>query len=240
MPKHLSVSSLNFFLTFPEAWYYRYIVGVKDFQTTPSMLTGIAVHEGVAAVLNGRKYEPVIKEAIRKEGESLEQEDQELAEQEATRLMEGYVEDGPYFEPLHIELAGEYEIRHPKTGEPLPLPFNYRMDLITTDNLLVDHKTTRYKMTKSQDWQYKNQGVAYWMLYEEMMGKEPDYFVENQIVKTKTPQYHQRFFRYDEQNKIEFWELAREAIDKIEKEQWYGRPMRKTFYPNPLAHLCAK
>lgn len=238
MIKHLSVSSLNFFLAYPEAWYLKYIIGVKDAVKSDSLLFGSAVHEGVANIILNKPYINDVWEIVKNEGTQIDDVDVESTYAHIMRVLKTYEKDGPYFSPLIVEELKTVTLHHPFTGEPLDIPFVVKMDLITEDKMVVDHKTTKSEM-KQQGWQYKNQGVAYWMAYKELFGEKPTYFVENQIIKLKrTPRFVQKFYTYDEFDEVVFFNQAKKALNRIRNEDWYTPPMMKSYFPNPFAHLC--
>lgn len=234
-PKHLSATALNLFLAYPEAYYYKYVLQIKPTTKVENLVFGSAFHEGVAAIILDRDFVEPVWSYVRRQKEA---KDLEEIYRDVLRMLRLYKKKGPWFDPLQVEVKNSVYLQHPTTGEKLPIPFVYKMDLITTDGMIVDHKTTSAEL-KEQGWQYRNQGIAYWMCYKQEFGENPRYFVENQAIKQKrNPRFVQKFYSYGLEEEVWFFNLCKEALWKMKMEEWYGKPKFKTYFPNPYKLLC--
>lgn len=235
--KTLSASALNLFLTYPDAYYYRYILKVKEGSKSDKLILGSLLHSGIENILLGKDYVKSIEKSIEEECRDLSKEEKEAIQKETLRLLRMYKKDGPYFEPKTVEQLVKVKLKHPRTEEELPIPWVAKIDLITKDDWVVDHKSTSSEL-KKLDASYKNQAVAYWMVFKALYGRDPQYFVLNQLIKQKrNPRCRQDFYTFSIDEQAAFFNLVKTVIHKISTNDFWGEPMLKTYYPHPYPEL---
>lgn len=217
--KTFSISSLRLYSHCPYAWYLKYVLRIPEGKMREYFHIGSAVHAGLAAYYSG--YNPV--EAFTKTFESDKniiylKESKEELRKIGLMIVEHYKEYAYHFgKPVGVEHKFSVIIAHPYTKALLPVPMIGVMDLVTEEGAIVDHKVMAGKMSQeSADDDY--QATAYWMAYEIITGKSPQYFAFNVLVKRKTMTKIEppvKTYR-DDVKKALFWEYANENLKKIE------------------------
>ena len=236
--KNFSVSQLNLFLQCPYAWYVQKILNIKT-PKSDNLFFGSAAHFGLEQFYHGK--DPVVSIEGYLRGDPLHERPQgfdiEKNVAEGKAIMELYKTKGPYFEPTMIEERRTVDLLNPITQEALPVPFTFKFDLIS-DGFIVDHKTTKSNGEKQDDLN-KNQGLAYFLAYRSLYGKRPAGFIQNSLVKQKTPKIVPLILQYSIDEEVWFWNLAKKVLDMIAKQEYLtARPMVKTFYPCPCKDIC--
>jgi len=235
--KSLSATSLNLFLCYPDAFYYRYILKIKEGVKSDKLILGSLLHLGIEKIILGEDYVKSVWDLAKREGQDLSSEILEAVYDESLRLLKMYEVDGPYFEPKTVEQRVTAQIQHPISGEKLAVPWVAKIDLITTNDWVVDHKSTTSEL-KKLDAAYKNQAVAYWMVFKAIYGHAPEYFVLNQLIKQKRrPRCRQDFYTFTLDDEAVFFDLAKRVLHKISTEDYWGTPMMRTYYPHPYPQL---
>lgn len=236
----LSASALNLFLTYPDAYYYKYVLGIKEQTKSEKLILGTLIHRGIERILEGKEYVKDAWRQAKKEAFGLEAAELESVYDEVLRLLNMYEKDGPYFEPDTIEKLVKVKLIHPSSGKETTFPWVAKIDLITKNNWVVDHKTTSSEMKKLQST-YKNQAIGYWMTVKALTGKRPEYFVLNQIIKQKRkPRCRVDFYEFTEDEEAQFFDLVETVTHKILNEDFWGAPFLKTYYPHPYPELKMK
>ena len=234
-----SVSKLQLFLQCPKAFYFIYQVGIKV-PKSPSLFYGQAIHEGIAAFY--QQQDPLV--AFEKSLLAPSQEKPlnfawEKYLEEGKLLMETYKTQAPFFDPLVIEKFETVPLYHPVNREPLPLDFSLKIDLITKDGFIVDHKSTSSANPKIDEMQ-KLQAVAYTMAYQTLYGHKPEAFVFNFLIKRKrNPRIVPIFFHCTDDDEVWFFDIAHHVIDLASTDCRLIPPMVKSHYPCPVRNLCS-
>jgi hypothetical protein len=240
MIQAFSVSQLNTFLQCPYAWYAIYILKIK----TPkphNLFYGSAIHYGLE-MFNKRKDPLEAIEWYIKTDPHHERPDSfdiEKNIQFGKSLMQLYQKSGPYFEPLMIEERKIVELVNPKTMESLPIPFTFRIDLLTKQHQIIDYKTTKGN-GKKQDELNRHQGIGYFLAHRAMFdGQPPKEFIQVSLIKQKKPRIVSLPLFYSVDEEIWFWNLARKVLDMIDRKEYMtARPMVKSYYPCPVKEIC--
>lgn len=237
----LSISQVTQFMTCPRSWYYLYVHNMQ-LKKNDNLFFGSTIHEALAAFYTGQDPIKALEDYVRKPNKEKPKgitEDEIIAD--ATRLIELYKVKGPYLEPLPgwVEQKKVFCMEHPVTHEILNVPFTIKIDLITRDGYIVDHKTSS-KVSKTQTAENRLQGIAYWMFYRKAFGKNPRGFVQNSIVKQKrNPRILQTVFRYTQDDEVYLFETVKNVVGIIERGEYLTcEPLMKTFYKCPIGPLC--
>lgn len=232
-----SVTKINTFLTCPRAYYFKYVLGMQQ-PPNDKLFFGNAIHEGIAAFY--KKQNPI--KAFRKvvaTGQNKPpqfQTDKYVGEGE--KVLEQYINKAPYFRPKIVEEFREINLTHPISGEAIPYPFIFKIDLITEDGYIVDHKTTS-GTGKTQYETDRIQAIAYCMAYRGMFGVRPKAFIQNAITKHKVPRIVPTIYEYTPDDEAYIFDLFVEVLGMIERREYLtAQPMVKTFFPCKFKHIC--
>ncbi len=239
MVQAFSASQLNTFLQCPYAWQMLYLHKIKT-PKTENLFYGSSVHFGLEQFYRGHDPITSIEDYIRNDpkkerprGINIEK---LVSEGKAT--MEEYRKNGPYLEPDMIEERKVVDLENPKTHELLPLPFTFKIDLHTQNNLIVDFKTTSGTGLK-QDALNRNQGLLYYLANRALYGKPPNGFLQVSLVKRKKPKIVPLTIQYSVDEEVWVWNLAKKVLDMIATGEYKtARPMVKSFYPCFVKDMC--
>ena len=240
--ERFSVSKLNLFLVCPRSYFYKYILNITSPGST-AMFFGSAIHEGIAAFYKGGNPVQAFKDELKKinpvAGIVKDDKEYKALLKQGVRLMELYQTDAPYFEPEAVEELREVYLTHPATDEKLPIPFVFKIDLLTKDGYIVDHKTTS-GAGKRQSETDRIQGIAYTMAYRTMYGERPKGFIQNALVKrVKKPEIIPTIFQYTPDDEAWFFQVAEKVIGMVRRKEYLiALPMIRTFYPCPYKNIC--
>ncbi len=237
--KKFSVSKLNLFLQCPRAFYFIHILNMKT-PKSDNLFFGSAIHDALEKFYHGKDPVVAVEDYIRKDPyhERMSTFDIEKNVQGGKAMMELYRTKGPYFEPIMVEERKTVDLLNPITKEALQIPFSFKLDLITNDGMIVDHKTTSGNGLKQDEFN-RNQGLAYFLAYRALYGKRPAGFIQNSLVKQKTPKIVPLVLQYSIDEEVWFWNLAKKVLDMIAKQEYLtSRPLFKSFYPCPVKELC--
>ena len=205
------------------------------------MYFGTCIHAGLASFYKGG--DPVaayIAETKKNNWQKPKTYNEEKYLSVGIDLLERYKKDGVYLEPIPewIEQRKIIQLANPKTGNIIPIPFSFQIDLITKDGYIVDHKTSSSADT-NQNETNRLQGIAYQMAYRAIFGKKPKGFIQNLIVKQKVPKFIPKILSYSDDDEVYAFDLIEHVLDRIERKGYLiDKPTIKTFYPCPVKTIC--
>lgn len=186
----LSITKLSTYLDCPRKFWYTYDMRIL----TPKgegFYFGSAVHEGLEYYYLGKDPMQGVKDALYGKKRNISEEPKEginLAklEHEAKRIFQIYPQQAPYLKPLLVEHIFNVPLVHPETQEKLPAVFTGKMDLITDNALIVDHKTASASPGDFFEARNNLQANGYTYAFLRMFGRLPRGFVFNTIIKGNT------------------------------------------------------
>ena len=185
----ISVTKISTYQDCPRKYWYSYVMKVKT-PKSEGFYFGSAVHAGLEDYYNGKDPMQGVSNALFGKKASIGEEAKEGVDpyklhKEAKRIFEIYPDQATYFKPVLVEYFFKTQLIHPETKEKLPVLFNGKVDLITADGKVVDHKTgggvSDYFMERG-----KLQAFGYTYAYLMKFGKMPDIFVWNFIIRGNT------------------------------------------------------
>lgn len=161
----VSMTSLQGYENCPHCWYLENVVGIER-PESEALLEGIAAHNAI--------------ETWHKRGKIITGRGEKYVQ--AYRRTYG---DDYWKEPCDIETYFKIKLVHPETGEDSGLMFSGKVDRITADGWLFDHKTAK------SNWQQKKadedkQASGYSLWYYLTKKKLPAGVTFNVLVKNKT------------------------------------------------------
>jgi len=192
-PRHFSWTHVNMFLRWGRQYYYRYIQNMK-IPPAGAVTLGQSVHKAIDFNYNMKKQtgkdeplsilEDIYHEefALRKEMTDWQEDEKpEEVEKEGRKLVKVFYQDlAPTTYPKEVEK--EFCL----TFEDADFEFRGFIDLITEDEILIDHKTSGKSMSESslrQDLQLS----AYAFAFDMLLGHPPKEVGFDVLVRTKTP-----------------------------------------------------
>ena len=240
-PPYLSASQINQFTFCPLAYKYLYIDKVKKDEGSIYSAFGTAIHEALALnyeqKIKSRKDLPT-QEVIQKFTEALEQEKERLKGQTGfpvrgsdpwgdmilmgENVLSAYmVEKAPAIQPKHVEMKFELELKK------FPITILGYIDLITEDDVIIDHKTTgkypkkNWNQAKVDD---SLQFTLYAAAFRKMFGKKEAGIMASIIPRQHKPEFIDiRSGRSDEQV-LHLLEMATTIDEIIEAGIWVPNP----------------
>jgi hypothetical protein len=205
------------------------------------MFFGSAIHSGLAAFYKG---EDPVKEYIHFTKSQTWQKPKDYNDDkyipDGIKILEAYKKEGTYFDPNPdwIERKELIKFANPVTGEQIEMPFSFTIDLITKDEYIVDHKTSS-SSKGDQSETNRIQGIAYWMAYKSIFGKPPKGFIQNIIVKQKTPKFIPRIFKYTQDDELYVFNLVKHVLERVAQRGYLvDKCGIRSFFPCPIGVLC--
>ena len=190
--KRISVTKINTYRDCPRKFWYSYDMRILT-PKTEGYFFGSAIHTGLEDYYNRKDPMQGIANALFGKKSNIGEEAKEGMDlhklhKEAERIFDIYPKQATKFKPLLVEHFFEVPLVHPETKEKLPCLFVGKMDLVTKDGIVVDHKTAGSKgngfwlFERRNRLQASGYAYAYFMKY----GKLPSKFVYNFIIKGNT------------------------------------------------------
>jgi CRISPR/Cas system-associated exonuclease Cas4 (RecB family) len=187
---NLSITKISTYLDCPRKYWYSYDLGIQT-PKSEGFFFGSAVHEGLENYYSGKNPDEAIRNALFSKKDKVGETAKEGVDpyklyREAKRIIKIYPEQAPYFEPILVEHFFKVKLIHPETKEELPAGFVGKIDLITVDNKIVDHKTSNSSPNGFFENKNNLQANGYAYAYLMMFGKLPEEFVFNYLIKGNT------------------------------------------------------
>jgi hypothetical protein len=146
--------------------------------------------------------------------------------QDAKKIFAKY-DNAPMFNPLFVEYWFEVPLVHPKTKEALPDIFRGKIDLITANGWVVDHKTGSGGSNGFFKAKNTLQANGYAFAYYSIFGKLPEKFIFNMIDKGNTrrePSFEQEVYVQDLDDICSFFDECKQVISDIKTRKTQDCP----------------
>lgn len=230
MIDHISHTSIDTWLRCPRQWRYRYLDGIK-IPPPGAIILGRAYHKGLEINFEqkiiSKKNLPLddILDAFRTSFD-------DYINQEGEVNWEGEKPDRMVDEG--VEITRIYITHHARKIQPVSveekfsldgfceIPLVGKVDLITEDNRIIDHKITKRRKTLND---IDIQSLAYSIAYP---GRRFEYHIG---IRTKKPQVQRLEVNVKTQDQEFYKEIAKEVIKAIKSG---------IFPPNPNGWHCSK
>ena len=186
----LSVTKISNYLDCPRKYWYTYEMKVET-KKSEGYYFGSAVHEGLENHYTGKDpMQGVANSLFGKKtkitDEAKEGVDPYKLHSEAKRIFEIYPKKATKFQPLFVEHWFDVPLINPDTKEELPANFVGKIDLITVDGNIIDHKTATGFSNGFFDDDNEFQASGYVYAYLQMFKKMPNSFIFNTIIRENT------------------------------------------------------
>lgn len=217
-PKSLSYSALRLYDTCPKCYYWQYVVGIKKIDDAHALHFGSEFHAGLAnKYLNG--------EFIVSANEYVTNEDVEKMH----KMHQAFVDAGRIYKPYKVEYGFTAPLVNPITQKAIKIPFRGFIDLITTDGLIIDHKTSS-KNYDPETSKTEMQLMIYSMIYRQLFGKAPTALIYSVFRKNlKTAKWQEVIVEPDEVNEAIAWKEIYWTVRKIQLAN-FDRAETKVWY----------
>jgi CRISPR/Cas system-associated exonuclease Cas4 (RecB family) len=239
VPEHFSVSELREYMTCPLRWWYRYRAGLRTEKTTSYFALGTAVHSGLGAwywhyKTSGERekalelYRQTYLEESAKVDWRLEPAKKDPFEQKTRgeEMLMAAISAGDDWEAESVEETLYAELSHSKFGK-LPLPIKMVLDMRTTTNDIVEHKTSDRKWAANREHS-DIQASAYIAGVRENYGHDP--LLTFNIISNSAsgPLVDRRPTRRTQDQLDQLYVHARGLLNAMEKG---------AIFPNPTAYI---
>lgn len=222
----LSITKISTYLDCPRKFWYTYDMRILT-PKNEGFYFGSAIHEGLEAYYLGKDPMQGVKNALFGAKRNISEEAKEgidLAKlkMEAKRIFSIYPQQAPYLKPLFIEHIFKVQLVNPETQEKLPAMFVGKMDLITADGKVVDHKTASNSPGDFFDARNTLQANGYSYAYLKMFEKLPSSFIINTIVKGNTrrePRFEPQIKRPTIGDICHFFDTCKTVLDALIRKE---------------------
>lgn len=234
--KHVSPSEIREFLSCPLRWYYRYRLGLWTEGSTAFFAMGNAVHAGleryyISERLSGTRDRDGAMESFRQTwADESAKVDWDTAAKEpldvrvtGTRLLAAAMDEPDEWLAAAVEETLYADVEHSRLGK-LPVKLKARLDLRTSTNDAVDHKTA--DKTWEADKEHTDaQATAQVAVIRANFDHDPS-VTFNVLVANKVPKVDRRVTRRTQNDLDRLYLIVRSMLDAEEKG---------VIYPNPTA-----
>jgi len=241
----LSVTRINTFLEDPRKYWYIYEMGIQT-PKSEGYYFGSAVHEGLDYYYSGKDPMQGVSQSLFGKKASIAEEAKEGVDPyklytQARKIFDIYKKEAPKFKPLFVEHMFEIDLIHPVTKEDIGVTFTGKIDLITVDAQMVDHKTgsgSDNGYFEEANW-VQSTGYAYY--YWRKFGKLPNSFIYNLIIKGNSknpPRFEQKPLYPDIKDLCRFIEMCKDVSGKISRGETKDYPSEKHHRVCPCKDIC--
>lgn len=222
---NLSITKISTYLDCPRKYWYQYGLRIQT-PKSEGFYFGSAVHEGLEAYYSGNDPIEAVRNALFGKKDRIGETAKEGVDpyklyKEAKRCFKIYPEQAPFFKALFVEHWFKVGLTHPETKEILPANFVGKIDLITNDNKIIDHKTA--SGSPNGFFQAKNtlQANGYSYAYLMMFNRLPEEFIFNYIIKGNTrrePRVEYKILKPQLGDICAFFDIAKYVLNAISKD----------------------
>jgi len=241
----MSVSKINCFLEDPRKFWYIYEMGIET-KKSEGFYFGSAVHAGLEQYYLKKDPMQGVSQALFGKKSSLKEEPNDKIDPhklytQARKIFDIYPKKAPKFNPLFVEKFFEIDLIHPLTKEQIPIKFAGKIDLITVEGDLVDHKTMGGKDTGYFDEQNFIQATGYAYAYLMLFDKFPRSFIFNQIIKgnsRREPSFETKVLNPTIEDICKFVETCKDVVEKVSRGETKDYPSDKHSRVCPCKDIC--
>jgi len=232
MPDHISVSQINLFLMCPLKYRFNYVDGLPKPFKPADLAFGSSIHAAVEWWHRHRTNgtEPGWQDTVRifeadmqaqsfetlnfKNGDSLES----LLEK-GKQLLAVYLKNFKGEAVRAVELPFRVPLIDPETGEALEVPLDGYIDLIETDDTIVELKTAA-KVYSLIELVQHIQITAYDYAFRWLYNRKPKLRIDI-LTKGNNPAMHSFELSRDEKSLVRFIHIAKAVLKAIQSGQFY-------------------
>lgn len=159
-PDHLSYSQFDLYNRCPKCYFLKYVVGAREDEDSEALRFGSIFHKALASHYGGKPFEEGLDTALTEENAG---KDRNKFRNLALKMFDYYHTFGDRYQAKMIEQEVLVPLQNPVTKEVIQVPFKAVWDLVTVDEMIVDHKTSsrEYGIDRRHDPQL----MIYSMMY---------------------------------------------------------------------------
>jgi len=216
-PRHFSYSSMRVYENCPHKYRLSYIRGYWINKESTALRFGSAIHKALEAMYKGQDAKLALKKSIYEKPENVlwKKSNPDREYNLAVKMLEMYDKKKLHLIPRDVEKMFNIEVINPETNEKLPWTLKGKMDIVTKDGWICDHKTSSGSLT--QTWADNEfQATAYSFAYKNLYKETEKGIIYNVLIKrVKEPRLEAIVTRRDLSDKIYFFEVAKDFIGKV-------------------------
>jgi putative RecB family exonuclease len=227
-PSHVSYSQISTYLTCPQQYNFKYVLGLKPASTPIAWVFGGAFHQGLNAYYQGKDYKQPMMIELYKEVKSGRMDKQTYTKyvRMGEAMMEELKVNGRAYRVKETERKITVQLQHPISNKRLQVPFTAVIDLVSLDGDVVDHKTTSGDISRFRDG-YEMQLRLYSLVYRVVNKEAPNRLTIQAITKRlgKSTVYYEDIEPDDVQESVVFEEASR-VIERILMNDFVATPSK--------------
>ena len=225
----LSVTKISTYLDCPRKYWYSYKMKIET-PKSEGFYFGSAIHKGLENYYLGKDPIEGVRQSLFGKKARIKETAREGVDpyklyKEAKRILKLYPKKVPKYKPLFVEHFFEVDLIQPKVKEKLKATFRGKIDLITTDSKVIDHKTGMPNSIFMAKNVLQSNGYAY--AYLMLFGKLPDEFLFNHMNKgnsKREPEFEINPMKPSLEDVCDFFETCRYVLDEISQNKTQHNP----------------
>lgn len=229
----VSYSALSTYFSCPYKYYLSYLRNIRPEKKAKALCVGGAIHSVLAEfyrkkqnnqILQLLEAQDIFKKGLEKEPILLHKNDSiEKIIQENEGVIKAILENPLNIEPAKIEHFFLVDFKNPLTGEDLGVKLSGIIDLTSTDDIVIEHKSSSHKY-QPDDILKSKQHVGYFVGYYNEFHRVPSKILYNIIYKTKIPVVEVFEVKITSDDVKYYFNWAKKNIEGIERENWTPTP----------------
>lgn len=158
---HISYSAMSKYLECPKRWFYDYVMFADRRVESFALTLGSLYHDAVEGLYNTGEFEENLKKL-----EDYASEVPRFRQKEVKKVVECFKNYYMEVYPLYASRVEQVELKDEVSIAGVEVPMQFRMDLVTTDGIIVDHKTVgRFVPRLDYSMQFDLYAYAYYRKY---------------------------------------------------------------------------
>lgn len=235
-PHHISFSQIQMYENCPQCYQLNYVMGVYPAEKPEAFSFGTIFHLACAYHYKGNDFWKGFEAGLLKENIT----DKRIQHKyrEAIRLMwDHYLVFGKQYKGSKVEHEFQVQLRNPITGKYLAVPMKGVIDLITTDEWVVDHKTSSVEY--GDESREAPQLLIYSMAYRALFGKPPKGLAFSIFRKdSKVGLWQEYPVQVDEMAEAILWMKIKVTLDKILANDWTPKMAKWPYKHHPMCEMA--
>ena len=231
--KKVSYSLMSTYDSCPYKYYLSYIRGLWPEKKAKALCVGGAIHLVLAEfykmrqinkVLSLEQANEVFKKGLEKEPIKLNKDDSiEKIIKETEGVVQAILDNPLNITPAKVEFFFQVPFKNPINGEQLVPNLSGIIDLTSTDDIIIEHKSSSHKY-KPEDMLKSFQHIGYFVGFYNAFGRIPQKILYNVIYKAKNPVVDVFEVKVIQSDVEKFFKWADGIIKGIQKEDWTAKP----------------
>lgn len=242
----LSVTKLNTFFDCPRKYWYVYEMRMET-PKSEGFFFGSAIHTGLEYYYSKKDPMQGVKKALFGKKSSIGEEAKEGVDpyklyKDARKIFDVYPKKAVEFDAVLVEHRFKVEMIHLKTQKQLPAVFVGKIDLITANAEVVDHKTGSGGYSSFFEDKNIFQASGYVYAYLRMFGKMPSDFFFNNIIKgnsKREPRIELQKVDINKEHLYVFFNKCEDALLKITNKETQGCVNTRHCRFCPFKDICS-